>query len=95
MKKALTKTGQRLFHVWRRGAWYLTKYETLFNICIDIYIRRSAMTSVLKSIRFNLDDEEDRKLYEWLSHLKRGEFTEQTKEFWIAKMKESEKDGSI
>lgn len=49
------------------------------------------MNSLLKSIRFNLDDEDDRKLYEWLSHLKRGEFTEQTKEFWIDKMKESER----
>jgi hypothetical protein len=50
------------------------------------------MNSLLKSIRFNLDDEDDRKLYEWLSHLKRGEFTELTKEFWKDKMKESEKE---
>lgn len=49
------------------------------------------MSSVLKSIRFNLDDEEDRELYEWLSHLKRGEFTELTKEYWLEKMKESGK----
>jgi hypothetical protein len=49
------------------------------------------MTSVLKSIRFNLDDEEDRKLYEWLSHLKRGEFTELTKQFWMDKMEQIER----
>lgn len=43
--------------------------------------------SLLKSIRFNMDDEEDRKLYEWLSQLPRGAFSEGTKGYWLDRMK--------
>lgn len=43
--------------------------------------------SLLKSIRFNMEDEKDRILYEWLSHLPRGEFSADTKEYWLNRMK--------
>jgi len=49
-------------------------------------------SGLLKNIRFNMDDKEDRLLYEWLSRLPRGKFSIGTKEYWINKMK-SEKDG--
>jgi hypothetical protein len=47
--------------------------------------------SLLKSIRFNLEDEADRELYEWLARLPRGEFSNKTKQFWLDKMKEEQK----
>jgi hypothetical protein len=42
--------------------------------------------SLLKSIRFNMDDAADRELYEFLSRLPRGEFSSSTKEYWIEEM---------
>ncbi|MNI56659.1 hypothetical protein D3C73_1116740 [compost metagenome] len=42
--------------------------------------------SLLKSIRFNMDDESDRNLYNWMSHLPHNAFTERTKKFWLNEM---------
>jgi hypothetical protein len=42
--------------------------------------------SLLKSIRFNMDDESDKELYDFLSHLKRGAFSKATKLFWKTRM---------
>ncbi len=43
--------------------------------------------SLLKNIRFNMDDAVDKELYEWLSHLPRGEFSADTKEYWLNRLK--------
>ncbi|MDB5053506.1 MAG: hypothetical protein JWM44_1556 [Bacilli bacterium] len=42
--------------------------------------------SLLKSIRFNMDDEHDKLMYDWLSRLPRGEFSSRTKQFWKNEM---------
>ena len=41
-----------------------------------------------KTIKFNLDNTEDRELWEWLQHRPHGTFSEQTKSFWRGKMSE-------
>jgi len=38
-----------------------------------------------KTIKFNLDKQEDRELWEWLQSLPHGSFSDQTKAFWKAK----------
>lgn len=43
-----------------------------------------------KSIKFDLDDPEERKLWDWLRTLGHGEFSNQTKAYWMEKMKEKE-----
>lgn len=45
--------------------------------------------SLLKSIRFNMDDAADKELYEWLSHLPRGNFSLWTKSYWEMHMKKA------
>lgn len=42
--------------------------------------------SLLKSIRFNMDDEVDRELYDFLSRLPRGEFSKWTKDYWVTEL---------
>lgn len=44
-----------------------------------------------KTIKFKMDKEEDRDLWEFLRNLEHGEFSEKTKEFWSDEMKETYK----
>jgi hypothetical protein len=39
-----------------------------------------------KTIKFNLDNPEDRKLWEWLQSQPHGRFSDGTKQFWKARM---------
>jgi hypothetical protein len=41
-----------------------------------------------KPFMLNLDDSEEKELYEWLKKLPAREFKQQTKKYWIKKMKE-------
>lgn len=47
-----------------------------------------------KPFMLNLDDPEEKELYEWLKNLKKREFKQETKSFWIKKMREDNKHGS-
>lgn len=44
-----------------------------------------------KNVTFDLDNEYERKLYEWLTTLQHGTFTEETKSYWMKRMNESNK----
>lgn len=39
-----------------------------------------------KSVTFRKDDEQDKKLHEWLRTIGHGEFNRKTKEFWVEMM---------
>ena len=43
-----------------------------------------------KPFMLNLDDPDENELYAWLKNLKAREFKQETKAFWMKKMKESE-----
>jgi hypothetical protein len=42
-----------------------------------------------KPFMLNLDDPEEKALYDWLKDLKKREFKRETKAFWMKKMRES------
>lgn len=44
-----------------------------------------------KPVNFNLDDPEDKRLYEQLQALPHKKFTEETKAYWRKRFKEGEK----
>lgn len=44
-----------------------------------------------KPFMLNLDDQEEKELYEWLKNQPTGEFKQQTKKYWLKKMKEGKK----
>jgi hypothetical protein len=41
-----------------------------------------------KPFMLNLDDPQEKELYEWLKQQPQGEFKQKTKKYWIKKMKE-------
>jgi hypothetical protein len=43
---------------------------------------------VNKPFMLNLDDPQEKELYEWLKTQDKGEFKQKTKKYWIKKMKE-------
>lgn len=43
-----------------------------------------------KPFMLNLDDPEEKELYDWLKKLKAREFKQDTKAYWMKKMRESE-----
>jgi hypothetical protein len=46
---------------------------------------------VRKNVPFDLSKEEENELYEWLQKLPHGKFSEDTKEYWMKKMREERK----
>ncbi|WP_161793375.1 hypothetical protein [Cohnella kolymensis] len=44
-----------------------------------------------KNVPFDPNNEEEKKLYEWLQKLPHGTFASQTKAYWLKKMKEEKK----
>lgn len=44
-----------------------------------------------KNVSFDPENKDEMKLYEWLSKLKYGRFSEETKAFWLKKMKGEER----
>ena len=48
------------------------------------------MNEKTKTIKFNMDKQEDRELWEWMQKLPHGSFSTLTKEYWINKMNEKD-----
>lgn len=44
-----------------------------------------------KNVSFDLSKDEEKELYEWLQKLPHGQFSAETKEYWMKKMKEERK----
>jgi len=59
--------------------------EILMNAAIKKLMEPVTWTTT-KTLKFNMKNEQEKELFEWLQSLPHGKFTELTKEYWIGRM---------